>query len=91
MCVYACLPRVPAVAVILFIIADVIATAIAAVAAASWSALLTVGDAGQCQSAVGGGRQRETEDGGLRERWTKAADGSHDGNQGPKKNGYLCG
>ncbi len=30
-------------------------------------------------------RQRETEGGGLRERWTKAADGGCNGNQGPKR------
>jgi hypothetical protein len=34
-CVYACLPRDAAVAVIIFVIADVVATAVAAVAAAS--------------------------------------------------------
>ena len=44
-CVYAHLPRVAAVAVILFVvIADVAATAVAAVAAASWNALPAVGD-----------------------------------------------
>jgi hypothetical protein len=48
-CVYAHLPRVAAVAAILFVVADVIATAVAAVAAASWNALLApaVGDGGQ--------------------------------------------
>jgi hypothetical protein len=34
---------------------------------------------------VGGGRQGETEGGGLRERWIKAAEGGHDGSQGPKR------
>ena len=45
-CVYARLPRVIAFATILFVIADVIATAVAAVATASWNALLAVGNGG---------------------------------------------
>ena len=84
MCVYARLPRVAAVAVIIFVVANIVPTAVAAVAAASWNALPAVGDVGRLQSAVGGGRQRETEGGGLRERWTKAADGNQDGNQGQR-------
>jgi hypothetical protein len=43
-CVYA---RLPCVAVILFVVADVIATAVAAVAATSWNALLAVGNGGR--------------------------------------------
>jgi hypothetical protein len=77
-CVYAHFPRDAAVAVIIFVIADVAATAVAGVATASWNALLAVGD---------GGRQRDTEGGNLRERWTKAADGGCNGNQGP----WICG
>jgi hypothetical protein len=46
-CVYARLPRVAAVAVIIFVVADVVATAVATVAAASWNALPAVGDGGQ--------------------------------------------
>jgi hypothetical protein len=46
-CVYAHLPCNAAVAIIIFVIADVVATVIAAVAAASWNALPAVGDGGQ--------------------------------------------
>jgi hypothetical protein len=46
-CVYARFPCVTAVAVVLFVVADVIATADAAVAAASWNALLVVGNGGR--------------------------------------------
>jgi len=35
----------------------------------------------------GGGRQWDTDGGGLRERWMKAEDGNHNGNQGP----WICG
>jgi hypothetical protein len=46
-CVYACLPRVTAITVIIFVLANVVATAVAAVAAASWNALPAVGDGGR--------------------------------------------
>jgi hypothetical protein len=46
-CVYARLPCVAAVAVILFVVADVVATAVTAVAAASWYALPAVDDGGR--------------------------------------------
>jgi hypothetical protein len=45
-CVYARFPCVAAVAVIIFVVANVVATAVAAVAAASWNALPAVGDGG---------------------------------------------
>ena len=47
MCVYARLPRVAAVNVILFVVANVGATAVVAVAAASWNALQRVGNGEQ--------------------------------------------
>jgi hypothetical protein len=46
-CAYARLPPVAAVAVILFVVTNVIATAVTAVTAASWNALPAVGDGGQ--------------------------------------------
>jgi hypothetical protein len=46
-CPYARLSCVAAVAVIIFVVADVVATAVAAVAAASWNALPAVGDGGR--------------------------------------------
>jgi hypothetical protein len=46
-CVDARLPHVAAITIILFIVAYVITTAVAAVAAASWNALPAVGDGGQ--------------------------------------------
>ena len=49
------------------------------------NALPAVDNGGRWQSAVGGGRQGETRGGGLKERWTKAADGGCNGSQGPKR------